>query len=408
MALGATWPLAEMGGTWAVFAGGGTGGHLYPGLAVARQLVERGHDPASIRFVGARRGLEAKTRATEGFPTTLLPGRGLKRPGPRKSIAALQDLAGNGGALLGSLVSVGMALRLFATWRPAVVVSLGGYASLPPVAAAMVFRVPIVVVNVDAVPGAVNRLAARVAAVCAAGSADVKLPRAVFTGVPVRAELAALERGMGARRRAREKLGLPVDAKVVVVSGGSLGSYRINQATAQLVRLWSAKAGVAVRHVVGRRDWARFRDLQLANDRLIYQQVPYEDDMACLYQAADVAVQRAGASTVAELALAGVPSVLVPLPGSPGDHQGANARAMAKIGAAVVVPDGELDGHRLASELSALLDSADRLAKMGEAALELAKPDAAAHVADLVEHYAASPASGAARGISRSGRGPDG
>ncbi len=363
---------------WAVVAGGGTGGHLYPGLAVARALVARGHDPSAIHFVGARRGLEARTRALEGFSSTFLPGRGLTRK------LSLRSAVANVGALAGALGAMTMAVRLFAGWRPAVVVSLGGYASMPCVVAAALWRVPVVVVNVDAVPGTVNRLAARLAVACAVGTPDVRMPRAVFTGVPVRAAMAGIDRSAGARRQARERLGLPAEARVVAVSGGSLGSLRINQAASELVQLWSQRPGIAVRHVVGRRDWDQFRragggqgagPTSLASgtstgeaspsagasatsalsSALFYQQVEYEEDMAGLYSAADVAVQRAGANTVAELALAGVPAVLVPLPGAPGDHQGANARAMAKVGGAVVVPDGELDGKRLAAELDALL-----------------------------------------------------
>jgi UDP-N-acetylglucosamine--N-acetylmuramyl-(pentapeptide) pyrophosphoryl-undecaprenol N-acetylglucosamine transferase len=366
---------------WAVIAGGGTGGHLYPGLAVARELVERGHNPASLHFVGARRGLEASTRALEGYPSTLLPGRGLHRDLSARSVVA------NIEALAGEAVAVARALCLFATWRPAVVMSLGGYASLPCVVAAACWRVPLIVVNVDAVPGAVNRLAGRVAKACAVGVPGVRLPRAVFTGCPVRGAMAAVDRSETGRRLARQRLGLPPDAMVVAVSGGSLGSLRINRSVAELAELWSDRADVAIRHVVGRRDWDQFQG-PAPSGALVYQRVLYEEDMAALYAAADVAVQRAGANTVAELALAGVPAVLVPLPGAPGDHQGANARAMEAAGAAVVVPDAELDGDRLARELGPLLAEPAHLARMGGAAKALGRPGATAAVADLVERYA--------------------
>jgi UDP-N-acetylglucosamine:LPS N-acetylglucosamine transferase len=345
-------------------------------------LTEMGHDRSSLRFVGARRGVEASTRALEGFPVTLLPGRGLSRRLSARSLLA------NAGAAAGCLAAVALAIRDFASWRPAVVVSLGGYASLPCVVAATLWRAPVVVVNVDAVPGAVNRWASRVAVACAVSSPDVGLPRAVVTGVPVRADMARLQRGPAERRQARRRLGLPEQARVVAVSGGSLGSRRINQATVELARLWSGRQDVAIRHVVGRRDWERFRSAGPPAGSLVYQQVPYEEDMASLYAAADIAVQRAGANTVAELALAGVPSVLVPLPGSPGDHQGANARAMAVAGGAVVVADGDLDGARLAQELETLFAEPGRLNSMARAAGALARPDAAAAVAHLVEQSA--------------------
>lgn len=385
MLLATTAPAGAAPRPWAVIAGGGTGGHLYPGLAVARELVQRGHDPATLHFVGARRGVEATTRALEGFPTTLLPGRGLRRDLSPRSLVT------NAEAVAGSAAAVIMAARLFGRWRPSVVVSLGGYASFPCVAAAILWHVPVVVVNVDAVPGAVNRLAARVARAAAVGVPGVALPRAVFTGVPVRPEMAAVDRSAPARQRARERLGLPAEAFVLAVSGGSLGSLRINRATAELAELWSDRADVAIRHVVGRRDWDELGAPEAKTNGLVYQRVPYEEDMAGVYAAADVALQRAGANTVAELAVAGMPSVLVPLPGAPGDHQGANARAMAGAGGAVVVPDAELDGPRLAREVGALISGPDRLSRMGAAAKTISRPGAAAAVASLVEQHARQP-----------------
>jgi UDP-N-acetylglucosamine--N-acetylmuramyl-(pentapeptide) pyrophosphoryl-undecaprenol N-acetylglucosamine transferase len=372
----------DPGRTWAVIAGGGTGGHLYPGVAVARALVERGHAPASLRFVGARRGLEAKTRALDGFPLTLLPGRGLDRQlSPRSLLANMEALAGG-------LAAVAMAVASFSKWRPAVVISLGGYASVGCVVAAYLWRVPIVVVNVDAVPGAVNRWAARVAAASAVASPDVVLPRAVPTGVPVRAEMLAIDRSPAGRRAARLRLGLPAETKVVAVSGGSLGSRRINRATLELAELWAGRTDVSIRHVVGRRDWQEIEDAIVPTDGLTYQRVEYEEDMVSFYGAADIAVQRAGANTVAELALAGVPAVLVPLPTAPGDHQGANARAMASAGGAVVIPDNELDGRRLARELDALITDGSLLTRMAGAAQTLARPHAAEELARLVEERA--------------------
>ncbi len=369
-------------GTWAVIAGGGTGGHLYPGIAVAEALVGRGHDPATLRFVGARRGLEARTRALEGYPVTLLPGRGLVKA------VSVTTLVGNLEALAGSFAAVAIAVLSFSRWRPAVVVSLGGYASFACVVAACAWRVPIVVVNLDAVPGKVNRLAARVAAACAVVSPEVQLRRAVPTGVPVRAAMAAIERGPVQREAARKRFGIPPGAAMVAVSGGSLGSLRINRATVELADLWAERTDVVIRHVVGSRDWDQLHNAGSAPRRLVYQQVKYEEDMASLYSAADVAVQRAGANTVAELAVAGLPSVLVPLPSSPADHQGANARSMASAGGAVVIDDDNLTGTRLGKELDGLLEDPDRLGRMSAAARQLARPDAAQDVACLAEEHA--------------------
>jgi UDP-N-acetylglucosamine--N-acetylmuramyl-(pentapeptide) pyrophosphoryl-undecaprenol N-acetylglucosamine transferase len=361
---------------WAVITGGGTGGHVYPALAVARALVGRGHSAERIQFLGARRGLEATKVPEAGFAVTVLPGRGIQRRFSRDNV----------GAVAGLLAAIAEAVVLLRRWRPAVVISVGGYASVAGVLAAAVWRIPVVVVNLDAVPGMANRLAGRVAAACAVAFADTPLPRAELTGVPVRPEMESVDRSPHALRAAKERLGLPADARVVVVSGGSLGARRLNQAVLRLAEDWQDRSDVAIRHVIGDRDWAELGEREVPAGPLTYQRVRYEPDMASLYAAADVAVQRAGASTVAELCAAGVPSILVPLPNSPGDHQGANGRALAAAGAAVVIPDAELTAHRLARELDGL-DPA-QLAQMGGAAKGLARPHAADAVAALAERCA--------------------
>jgi UDP-N-acetylglucosamine:LPS N-acetylglucosamine transferase len=172
---------------------------------------------------------------------------------------------------------------------------------------------------------------------------------------------------------------------VVAAFGGSLGSRTINQAVTGLVGAWAARRDVLVYHVVGRRDWASGARAAATEG---YRPVEYEERMPLLLAAADVAVCRAGGSTVAELAVAGLPSVLVPLPGAPGDHQTANAAALVQAGAAVPVPDAALTPERLARELDALVGDHDRLEAMGRAARSCAVPDAANRVAMLLDRYA--------------------
>jgi UDP-N-acetylglucosamine:LPS N-acetylglucosamine transferase len=181
-----------------------------------------------------------------------------------------------------------------------------------------------------------------------------------------------------------------------------LGSTRLNQAVIGLARLWAASADVALFHVVGRRDasWAITGAPDAAAARadaggLCYVQVPYEDRMTLFYQAADIVVSRAGANTVAELAVVGVPAILVPLPGAPGDHQGANAAVLARAGAAVVLPDPECDAPRLAQEIDALASDPARLDAMRHAARSLGRPDAVAAVAALARAHARAPRGGA-------------
>ena len=364
---------------FALLAGGGTAGHLQPALAIAEALVARGHGRDSIEFVGSRRGQDRVALEGRGFPVTLLPGRGIARS--LRPAVLVQNL----GAALGLAEACVRALDLVRRRRPQVVVSVGGYASLAASFAAVVLRVPLVLVNVDAVPGAANRLFGRFAASCAVGWEDTPLPRAVVTGTPVRPEIAAVARDPDARRVARVELGLPPDRPVVVVFGGSLGARRLNDAVAGLGQRWSGRTDRSIYHIVGRRDWEAAGTPAAGGDGAAVVRVPYEDRMAVAYTAADVVVCRAGAMTVAELSMAGVPAVLVPLPGAPGDHQTANARVLERAGAAVLLPDAECTGDRLATILDGLLDDPTSLTARGRAARAVGHPDAAEAGARVVE-----------------------
>ena len=365
--------------TWAIVAGGGTAGHVLPGLAVARALVDRGHPPGTVHWVGSRIGIEARLVPEAGFGVTLLPGRGIERRLSRTSVAAA----------MGLVAAVGAGVALVARRRPAVVVALGGYASVPCAFAAVVLRVPLVVCEQNAVPGAANRGLARFARAAAVSFPGTALPRARVTGNPVRPEILAVDRRRD-RDEARAALGLPLDRRVVAAFGGSLGARRINLAVVAAVGRWAGRDDLAVRHVVGRRDWTLVREAapDLDDAELVYAAVEYEDRMDLVLAAADLAVCRAGATTVAELAVVGLPSVLVPLPGAPGDHQTANARHLVDAGAAVLVVDAELDGDRLATEVDALLSDSGALERMSRAATGFARRDAAEAVAALVEEHA--------------------
>ncbi len=180
--------------------------------------------------------------------------------------------------------------------------------------------------------------------------------------------------------------------------GGSLGSRRLNEAVLGLAELWASRTDVAIYHVVGRRDasWAAQAATRLAQrcpEGVWYVQVPFEVHMSRFYQAADVVVARAGANTVAELAVVGVPAILVPLPGAPDDHQRANAAVLERVGAAVVLSDAECTGPRLATEIDALASSAGRLESMAAAAAGVGRPDAVSAVAALARSYARPPRS---------------
>jgi UDP-N-acetylglucosamine:LPS N-acetylglucosamine transferase len=315
-----------------------------------------------------------------GFTVTLLPGRGIAR----------RLTLDNIGAVAGLLTAVVRAALLVGRMRPAVVIAVGGYASVAAALAAVIWRIPLVVAEQNAIPGLANRLVSRFASASAVSFAGTPLRRAVVTGNPVRPQILAVDRSHAGRSAARSALGLPEDGLVVAAAGGSLGARHINEAVVGLARAWCARPGLAIRHVVGDRDFDAFARCapSACLGGLVYQQVRFEDRMDLLLAAADVAVQRAGASTVSELTVAGVPAILIPLPGAPGDHQTANARRLAAAGAAVVIPDEELDAARLAIELDRLLNDEAVRAAMADAARTLARPDAATAVATLAEKHA--------------------
>jgi UDP-N-acetylglucosamine--N-acetylmuramyl-(pentapeptide) pyrophosphoryl-undecaprenol N-acetylglucosamine transferase len=361
--------------TYAIVAGGGTAGHVLPGLAVANALVARGHASSTIHFVGSERGLERTLVPDAGFDVTLLPGRGIQRR------LALENL----GAIWGLVRAVVKGVGLVRRQRPAVVVVLGGYASVACTIGAVVWRVPIVVLEQNAKAGAANRLAGRFAKASAVPFAETDLPRAVVTGNPVRAEVLAVDRTVGGRAAARTAIGIDTDRTLIAVVTGSLGARRVNDAVFAAVPSWSDRTDLAIHHVIGSRDWDSVQERLPVTEGLQYRAVRYEDRMDVVLAAADLLIGRAGGTTVAELAEVGLPGVLVPLPQAPRDHQTANATALVRAGATVLIPDAELDGPRLVREVQPLIDDPSRLVRMGEAAHALARPDAAERVAELVE-----------------------
>ncbi len=337
-----------------ILTGGGTGGHIFPMRAIAEQLVREGIEPTSIHYVGSRRGQEASLLTGDQITLTLLPGRGIRRSwGARAMLDNAVAVAGLGAALVTALVRVGR-------WRPSVVVSVGGYAAAAVGVAAIVWRRPLVLVELDATPGAVHRVLARFARrrCLAYGPGDA---RSVVTGVPLGADVLAVDRGEEARRRARLAMTPPIDPEraVVVVMSGSLGATRVNDAVSDLARRWSHRRDRTIIHVSGRRDAQRVLARRPATTGLDYRIMDFAV-MAPLWAVADVAVCRAGATTVAELTTLAIPSVLVPLPGAPNDHQTRNARLVAQSGGAVVLTDAALDAVTLDAALEQLLAPGER------------------------------------------------
>jgi UDP-N-acetylglucosamine--N-acetylmuramyl-(pentapeptide) pyrophosphoryl-undecaprenol N-acetylglucosamine transferase len=363
--------------TFAIIAGGGTGGHLLPGLAVAQSLVATGHGPETIHFVGSTTGVEARTVPAAGFSLDELPGRGVQR----------RLTLDNVSAVLGIVRGFFRALGIVRRRRPKVVVALGGFASVACGLAAVVLRIPVVVLEQNARAGAANRLVGWRAAAAAVSFPGTDLPRAVVTGNPLRPAIRAAAENPD-RDAAREALDLPVDRAVIAVFSGSLGSRRINETVRDLAERWKDRDDLAIRHVIGSRDYADFITRAPSVGLLVYQVVEYEERMDLLLGAADVGVTRSGGS-VAELAAMGVPAVLVPLPIATRDHQTANARVLVDSGAAVLIPDAELTTDRLEAELDPILADADRRRAMAAAMRANAHLDATERVAALIEQEAA-------------------
>lgn len=365
---------------WAIIAGGGTAGHVVPAIAIGQALVARGHPPGTIHFVGSKRGIDRKLVPAAGFPLTLLPGRGLAR---KLTLDNLQSLFGFAAGLV-------LAVLLLARKRPAVVVSMGGYAAAPCALAAALLRIPLVLSEQNAVPTSTHRLVARFAAASAVPYQGTPLPRPVVTGNPVRPEILAVDASPAGRAEARRGLGLPEDAVVIAAFGGSLGARTINAAVLDLLGRWDG-APLAIRHALGERDWewAQANTPAPGPGIVAYQPVPYEDRMPQLLAACDLVVARSGGS-VAELAVVGRAAILVPLPIAPYDHQAHNAQQLVRAGAAIMLRDPELTGDRLVTELRDLLaDGPARVRAMGDAARTIGRPDAADAVAAVVEDHAA-------------------
>lgn len=343
--------------------GGGTAGHVLPALAIATALRDNGHD---VHLVGSERGLEARLVPEAGFDQTLLPGRGIAR----------RLTVDNIGAVIGLIRAMVAAIGLVRRHRPAAVVAVGGYASIACGLGAAVWRVPLIVHEQNAVPGAANRLLARFATCCAVSFPDTPLPRATVVGNPVRTEL------FDTPHRPR-----PDGRTQLLVFGGSLGALSINRATLGALDTWRDRSDLAIHHVIGTRDWPV---LERPEDTgaLAYDAVEYEDDMVGQFARADLVVCRAGSGTCFELAATGRPAVIVPSMVTTGGQQVANAERVASVGGAVVVPDDRLDAGRLVTEVDALLADRDRLEEMGRRMRTLGAPDAAHQIAHLVQRHA--------------------
>lgn len=351
-----------------VIAAGGTGGHVFPALQVAEALRRRGHE---CIFAGTARGLENRLVPEAGFELRHV------RVGPLNRVSWSRRLR--------TAAEIPRALR--SAWRlldefdPAAVLSMGGYASGPLALACALRETPLVVMEPNAVPGMANRIAGMFAARALLGSQSAaKYFRNGIgrrTGVPVRAEFF-------------ERAQRPADRPfTVLVTGGSQGSRRLNEAAVDAARYWQASGAAPPRviHQTGNNDFDRvsgaYREIGFAAET-----APFYDDAPDLYKRADLVVCRAGASAAAELCAAGKASILIPFPHAADDHQAVNARELARAGAALMVEDGEWTGKKMAQTIDRLRSSPDDIARMEAAAARRAMPWAAEQAAGELETIA--------------------
>ncbi|MBM3811084.1 MAG: undecaprenyldiphospho-muramoylpentapeptide beta-N-acetylglucosaminyltransferase [Acidimicrobiia bacterium] len=350
-----------------VMAAGGTGGHIIPALAVANLLRTRGH---RVLFVGTREGMEARLAQGAGYEMEWVEIGGLQRVGFRRAVRTFRQLP----------VAVVRLWRRLRQLRPGAVFSTGGFVAGPVIAAAWLAGIPVVAMEPNAMPGLTHRMAGRMCRRVLLGSAAAArffpAGRSEVTGIPVREEFfAAPPASTGPQLR-------------VLITGGSQGSRTLNQAFQQSwPQFRQPGSPVQFLHQSGK---TAAEDLgrEFALTGLSGQVTPFIDDMAAAFAAADLVVCRAGASTVAELAASGRPSILVPFPFATDDHQRHNAEAMERAGAARVVADRDLDGRRLHQEITALAADPVRRLRMAEAARALGRPEAARRAAGILEEQA--------------------
>jgi UDP-N-acetylglucosamine--N-acetylmuramyl-(pentapeptide) pyrophosphoryl-undecaprenol N-acetylglucosamine transferase len=364
----------------AIIAGGGTGGHLFPGIAVARE-IERRHPGCEILFVGAQQGIEARVIPEEGFRLRLLPLGGIKRVGWKKAVRNLMA------AFRGLLE----ARRILQEFQPSIVIGVGGYASFPMMGAAILGGFPRMIMEQNAIPGLANRVLGRwvdFVAVTDPRTTAFFGVRAQVTGNPIRPQFKTMP---------------PKEHRppyTVLIFGGSQGAQSINTAVLSSLPLladWKDKLKFV--HQTGERQLEAVRQAY-AQSGFAFETHAFLTNMHERYAGADLIVSRAGMTTIAEVKASGRAAVLVPLPTAADDHQRANAREMVKEGAAIMIEQADLTGERFAQMLGELLADHDRLRAIEQNAKRLAVVDAESRIVDLAEQAIAR-RGGAALGVKR-------
>ncbi|HEU0031054.1 MAG TPA: undecaprenyldiphospho-muramoylpentapeptide beta-N-acetylglucosaminyltransferase [Kofleriaceae bacterium] len=360
-----------------LIAGGGTGGHLFPGVAIAEELRARDPD-AAIRFVGTQRGIEARVLPELGWDLQTIEVSGLKTVGALGAIRGLFRLPR----------ALWQARKLVKQFQPDAVVGVGGYASGPVVLMAKLRGVPTAICEQNSIPGLTNKILGRVARAVFLSFEEsrrfFKPKKVVMSGNPVRREL--LQKLLAV---APAPAG---DTVHVLVCGGSQGAVAVNELAAAALSALATQYRLQITHQTGEKDLAT-TEQRYAAAGVTAECRAFIKDMAAAYERADLIIGRAGATTVAELAIAGKPAIFIPYPFAADNHQEINASEMAEAGAALMFRQSELTADKLAEALRPLLDPATgpaRRSEMGAAMKRLAKPGAAAAVVDWCARAAAS------------------
>ena len=346
---------------FAVITGGGTSGHVIPALAIAELLQDGGVSKDQLHFVGSTNGIETTLVPPTGIPMSLLTvqgfGRGLSPRALKKNFRTFQVLRN----------ASRHAERLLSSLRPSVVVSVGGYASVPATRAAKKMNIPVVTVSYDRLPGLATRLQARSASGVAVAYLPSKLKNATLTGAPVRRVLRNLDLS-STRTDARTRLSIPIDRKVICITGGSLGSAKLNSVARTLVENNQSRNDICVIHLTGE----RYIDDDLPildNDaEIVYRRLKSTVAMQDVYSASDLVVARAGASTIAELSTIGIASVLVPWSGAAEDHQTANAKWLDDLGGSLVINERKTTNNQIVNQIIDLIDDQAKLRVLANAA----------------------------------------
>lgn len=353
-----------------IVSAGGTGGHVLPGLAVARELRRRGHE---CLFVGTTRGIESRLVPEADFPLELIQIGALKSVSLARRMRTIFEMP----------MSLVAANEILDRARPAAVFSVGGYSSGPMMVMAASREIPIVIMEPNAAPGLANRIAGPFASCALLGFSQAAhyfpAGRSVVTGIPIREEFFEIP---PKTHQAPYTL---------LITGGSLGAQRLNQAVLEALALWSNRGWLAqlkFLHQSGEREYNKVRAVYEMHGA-IAQVAPFFNDMPGLFAQADAVICRSGASTVAELSAAGKASILVPYPFATDQHQLMNARAMESAGAARLVLDAALTGERLVAEVERLFGTPGTLHSLEDSARRMARRGAAARAADILEDLAA-------------------